>query len=122
LTKMPEAHKDFFRRLPWVVEHPNFIFVHCGLDPGEPLEGQIEQLRRRDATLFKPKWLHSDGLALVGHAQQTNKVVVAGHCILPEVRRIENKVLIDTGCGYGGMLTALLLPEFEIVQATRSEK
>lgn len=122
LTKMPEAHKDFFRRLPWVVEHPTFIFVHCGLDPAEPLEDQIEQLRRRDATLFKPKWLHSDSLGFVSHAHQTDKIVVAGHSIVSAVRAVENKVLIDTGCGYGGALTALLLPEFVVVQAKRSEK
>lgn len=121
LAKMPDAHKDFFRRMPWVVEHPDYLFVHCGFAPDEPLEAQIEQLRMKDANLWKPKWLHDDGLAFVGHARQTEKTIIAGHSIVPAVRTIDNKWLIDTGCGYGGALTALLLPEFEVVQARRSE-
>ncbi len=121
LEKMPEPHKDFFGRLAWVVEHPDYLFVHAGFDPDEPLEGQIEQLRQRDTNLFKPKWLYDDRLGFVGNAHQTGKVVVAGHSIVPAVRTIDNKWLIDTGAGYGGALTALLLPEFEVVRANRSK-
>lgn len=121
LDRMPDDHKDFFRKLPWVVEHPDYLFVHCGFDPDEPFDWQVEQLRQRDTNLWKPMWLHHDRLAFVGHAHQTDKTVIAGHSIVPAVRAVENKVLIDTGCGYGGALTALLLPEFEVVQSKRGE-
>ncbi|HLW74462.1 MAG TPA: hypothetical protein VKT74_05285, partial [Gammaproteobacteria bacterium] len=38
VAKMPQAHKDFFTNLPWTVEHPDFLFVHAGLDDREPVE------------------------------------------------------------------------------------
>lgn len=117
LAAMPEPHREFFRRLPWVANHPDYLFIHCGLDPFDPLDEQLRRLRERDATIYKPKWLHDDRLSHVGHGHQTGKLIVAGHAISPDVRVIGNsKVLIDTGCGYGGRLTALLLPEGRIVQ------
>jgi serine/threonine protein phosphatase 1 len=116
LAAMPERHKNFFRRLPWVVEHPDYLFVHCGLDPREPLDEQLRRLRERDTTIYKPKWLHDDRLSHAGHRHQTDRLIVAGHAIGPDVRVVGNKVLLDTGCGYGGYLSALLLPEGRLIQ------
>jgi len=45
--------------------------------------------------------------------------VISGHVILKDVCRIGNKVLIDTGAGYGGVLSALLLPEMRYFQTRR---
>ena len=46
----------------------------------------------------------------------SSRVDSTSRTTLPEVKTIGNKVLIDTGAGYGGVLTALLLPEFEVIQ------
>jgi len=119
LNKMPVEHKTFLAHLPWLVEHPDFLFVHCGFDPCEPLDGQTAALRKQDPNLFKPKWLYDDRLAFRDHSHQTSKLVISGHVIVNDVCRIGNKVLIDTGAGYGGDLTALLLPELRYFQTPR---
>lgn len=116
IEKMPAEHKDFLASLPWVVEHPDYLFVHCGFDPRQPIDEQVRHLRERDAAIFKPKWLHDDRLSFVDHRHQTAKTIIAGHAILSDVRRCGNKVLMDTGAGYGGVLSALLLPEIQIIQ------
>lgn len=43
-------------------------------------------------------------------------LVVYGHTPVPEVQRFPNAVCIDTGCVFGGKLTAYRYPEGEIVQ------
>jgi len=119
LEKVPAEHKAFLASLPWLVESPDFLFVHCGFDPCEPLDDQIAALRKRDPSIFKPKWLYDDRLAFRDHSHQTGKLVISGHVILKDVCRIGNKVLIDTGAGYGGVLSALLLPEMRYFQTRR---
>ena len=41
-SKIPGNHAKFLAQLPWVVEHPDFVFVHAGLDMNEPYAKQIE--------------------------------------------------------------------------------
>jgi len=114
--KMPAAHKDFLVNLPWVVEHrAGYVFVHAGLDAAEPAERQLEQLRARDAGIYRPKWLHDTGLAWAV-PPDTNKVIVSGHTILRRPVVSDRRILLDTGCGYGGPLTACLLPERRLIQ------
>lgn len=117
LAKMPDTHKQFLASLPWLVGHPGYLFVHCGFDPHETLEVQIEELKKRDPTIFKPKWLHKDALGYVGNSHQTDKTIITGHLNQRSVMAFDNRVMIDTGAGYGGKLTALLLPEMEYVQS-----
>jgi serine/threonine protein phosphatase 1 len=116
LKNMPPEHRQFLGDLPWVIEHPDYLFVHCGFDPDEPLDGQIEAMKKRDPTIYKPKWLHKDDLGFVGNSHQTDKIIVAGHLNQRNVMAFDNRVMIDTGAGYGGPLTALLLPEMEYLQ------
>lgn len=112
--KMPAAHKEFLKNLTWCVEHPRFCFVHCGLDPGEPYDSQITQLKKQDQTIFKPKWLHEDALAYQPVPKDMKKTLVTGHMILQNVSAAPQKILIDTGAGYGGLLSAVTLPECQI--------
>jgi len=116
LNNMPSDHRPSLADLPWLVEHPDYLFGHCGLDPYEPLEQQIEELRKRDPSVFKPKWLHKDALGSVGNSHQKDKTIITGHLNLRNVVAFDNQVMIDTGARYGGPLIALLLPEMEYLQ------
>ncbi|MDR2902980.1 MAG: polynucleotide kinase-phosphatase [Clostridiales bacterium] len=49
-------------------------------------------------------------------------LVVYGHTPAPEVQSLNNTVCIDTGCVFGGKLTAFRYPEKEIVQVDAREQ
>jgi len=115
LAKMPAGHKEFLAELPWCVEHPDYLFVHAGLDPHEPVQSQIEALRARDCSIFKPKWLYDERLAFCT-PMDTDQAIVSGHVILKQPVITDRRILLDTGAGYGGPLTAMLLPERAAIQ------
>jgi len=119
LAKMPQNHKDFLANLLWVVEHSDYVFVHAGLKPDEPYEEQIAKLRAKDTRQFKPPWLYDTALAWT-IPPDTDKVIVSGHTILRQPLVTDRRILLDTGCGYGGSLTACLLPERLLIQVPPS--
>ena len=82
----------------------NYIFVHAGLNPDMPLEdmSEIDFLWR----------VHEDEYSLF-----PEHIVVHGHFSVPEVCIRGNNVNVDTGCGKGGRLSAILLPECEILRS-----
>ena len=47
--------------------------------------------------------------------------VVYGHTPVPEAEWLNNTICIDTGCVFGGKLTALRYPERELVQVEARE-
>lgn len=93
----------FIDRWPLTVSGPGFMVVHAGFDPGEGLQWQsatrLTNIRRLD-----------DGRPWY-EAYRERELVVFGHWAKrrPVVR--PNAVGLDTGCVYGGSLTALILPE-----------
>lgn len=122
LNKMPSDHKKFLADLPWAVEHDDYLFVHAGFDPEESLDRQLEECRKRNPEIFKPKWLYSNRLGYVGNSHQTEKRIFTGHVNINEPAAFDNRVIIDTGAGYGGPLTAMLLPEMEYFQTEAPRK
>ncbi|MBW2454848.1 MAG: metallophosphoesterase [Deltaproteobacteria bacterium] len=86
--------------------------VHGGLLPGVPMEEQAERtllyLRTVDP-LGRPSDLRDGGLPW-GARYQGPPHVVFGHNADPEPQLHPWATGIDTGCVYGGCLTALVLP------------
>ncbi|WP_137681021.1 metallophosphoesterase family protein [Aurantiacibacter suaedae] len=75
----------------------DYVFVHAGIDPSEPLEAQA------DADL---RWIREPFLS---HDKPLGFVVVHGHTIADEVQVRPHRIGIDTGAYASGRLTALAL-------------
>jgi serine/threonine protein phosphatase 1 len=108
--KMPDSHKEFLKNLCWCVEHPYYLFVHSGLDPFEPYQQQINELDKRDCNLFRPKWLHKNEFARSVPPTDANRIIISGHRTSHTPLILENHISIDTGAGFGGPITAVILP------------
>jgi serine/threonine protein phosphatase 1 len=113
---MPAAHKQFFMNLPWCVHHPHNMIVHAGLLFDQPYEQQLEALRKRDFNQEFPPWLCRHELASTPVPTDCPKTVISGHVPLPNVFMTDNRILLDTSGGLGDTLSAVLIPEREIIQ------
>ncbi len=97
-----QADAEFLYRLPRYHETEDYIFVHAGLRPGVPLDQQSEE----DLLWIRDEFINN----------YRGKTVVFGHSPTPyidggqDVYRGKDKIGIDTGAAYGGLLTVLELP------------
>jgi hypothetical protein len=125
IASLQPADWEYLQALPHYLNlgppkpgEPDYLVVHAGLVPGVPLEKQRREhlLSLRSITdtgeptsrlLLHYPWAarwHGPGKVIFGH---------------DAVRGLQQWPLalgIDTGCVYGRLLTALILPEGEIVQ------
>jgi hypothetical protein len=93
------------------------LVVHAGLVPGVPLERQDPEHLMTMRTLL-PDGRASSGLdegVLWGTRWQGPEHVVFGHDAFTGLQQHAFATGLDTGCVYGGSLSALLLPERRIV-------
>lgn len=100
-------HMEWIAALPRLIDLRDFVIVHSGLRPGVSLEKQkvedLTQLRSLDAS--GTPWFEC----------YEGKTAVFGHWVFEAPVLRENAVGIDTGCVYGGSLSAVILPERRIV-------
>ena len=75
----------------------DYLFVHAGIDPRQPIEAQ----KPRDL-----RWIREPFLS---HSDPHGPVVVHGHTISDEPEDRGNRIGIDTGAFATGRLTALVL-------------
>ncbi len=120
LEALPQRHRDYLAQLPWSVEHPEYFFVHAGLDPNAPFAMQREILRARDFTLNRPQWLCSKSLPFEDPPQDCPHVVVSGHVRVPDVQVTRKRILTDTTGGQGGVMSCVLLPEMKVLRSDGS--
>ena len=107
----PQAHLDFLEGLaPWFIED-RFLLVHAGIRPGRPLAMQdAEDLL----------WIRED---FIRCAHDLPYTVVFGHTPRRQVLvDLPYKIGIDTGCVYGGRLTAIELGEGVAYQVALGER
>lgn len=100
---------QWIRTLPLYHEDEYFIFVHAGIDPYKPMKKQ-----NRNTLL----WVREP---FIYNARPYKKQVIFGHtptAHLSEewkpVRTYADNIDIDTGCVYGGALTAMILDDGEV--------
>lgn len=95
--KLPGSHLEFLTSCKVTHTEGNYCFVHAGIRPGVPLEQQVPQ----DLMWIRDEFIRSK--------QDHGVIVVHGHSITEEVEMQPNRIGIDTGAYYSGLLTALVL-------------
>jgi serine/threonine protein phosphatase 1 len=97
VAAMPADHLRFLADLPLFSELGDFFFCHAGIRPGVPLSEQDphDLLWIRETFLNDPR-LHP-------------KIIVHGHTPVAEPELMANRVDVDTGAYYSGLLTALVI-------------
>jgi serine/threonine protein phosphatase 1 len=107
--KLPPHHEDFFRDLKlWYLEG-EYLFVHAGLSR--------EALRLSDPEYAVTREQPRDLLwqrATADLPHSLGVTIVYGHTPMPDMQvrwNIPYSIGIDTGCVYGGGLTAVRLPD-----------
>ena len=99
---------QWIRTLPLYHEDEHSIFVHAGIDPYKPMEKQKRNtlLWVREPFIYNTKVYHKQ--VIFGHTPTAN---------LNEewkpVRTYAYNIDIDTGCVFGGALTALIIDDGE---------
>ncbi len=124
---IPREHRDFLSSLPWLVEAPGHLFLHCGLshELGVSTQEQVQALHRRqwDRLILEPRagtdtdllwqdeypvWIGADRRLSESPLPYPGRVQVTGHIqvAMPDVN--QSRIRLDTSGG-SGSLTACLL-------------
>ena len=103
-----EEHWEFLKRLPLYYETDGHFFAHANYAPNQPWSQQSSQVLLWLDLADLPGRHYSGKTAIVGHTpQKDGKVLDLGYL-----------KCIDTGCGHGGLLTALDVDSGRIWQVT----
>lgn len=96
-----EEHMNFFSELLPFYEWGDYFFVHAGV-PAIRLN-KIHPLEHEHCLL----WSRDEFLSLKDY--QWEKIIVHGHTPVEDVQILKNRINLDTGCVYDGMLSAINL-------------
>lgn len=108
---------EWMANLPLYHEDDNFIYVHAGIDFDLPMEEQDKD------TLL---WVRN---TFIYDVKEYPKKVIFGHTPTMNLNQswkpmytFTNNIDIDTGCVYGGMLTALIIEGGKVKEFYQVEK
>lgn len=106
ISKIPGGHIDFLSNLRRFYDTDSHFFIHANYAPNWPLEQHDSNTALWLPLVEIPGPHYSGKIAVVGHTPQSNgEILDCGHLIC-----------IDTGCGFGGFLTALDVTDGQIWQ------
>ncbi len=99
VAAVPAEHRTFLADRPLWHRRGPALFVHAGIRPGVPLEAQDET----DLVWIREPFLSDP--------RDHGFLVVHGHTVVEAPEHRGNRVAIDTGAGYGGPVTAIVLED-----------
>jgi hypothetical protein len=126
--KLRPADWRLLEAMPLTFEEPELetVFVHGGFLPGTPWRKQPAEVVTRIQVVDKDgrpaKRADAPGAPLWADLWEGPPFVVYGHTPRPETYKRKWSAGIDTACAMGGSLTALVLPERQIVQVKARKK
>ena len=113
LKRNYQKYMRFISHWPFYVNSVQFLVVHAGLRPGIPLHRQSQEDLTELRTIPKDKenrpWYDF---------YQSKKIAVFGHWPRRSSLLLKNVAGIDTGCVYGGKLSAFVFPEKKVVSVS----
>lgn len=117
LGKDLETWLEFIESWPLYIEEKDFILVHGGLIPGEDPKNSDPEILTNIRT-----W-DGQGVDLKNpenppwhQLYKGHKLVIYGHWAKQGLFETPRSIGLDSGCVYGGSLSALVLPQKVIVQ------
>jgi hypothetical protein len=112
LKKDKERYVPFLNSLPFTIDLGTHLVVHAGLRPGLEFHSQTTE----DMTELRS--LGEDRASRKGtpwyDVYDGEKIVLFGHWPSQEPRRGKKAIGLDTGCVYGGQLTAYIVETGEL--------
>jgi serine/threonine protein phosphatase 1 len=89
-------HRTWASGLKWYYQFEHYVFVHAGVHPDLKVEENLhfDLVWERDYNFFNDDYTH-------GYQ------VTHGHTPMKDIHIAKNKINIDTGCVFGGKLTAV---------------
>ncbi len=129
-NELRAEHYAYFAKLPTFIRLPeaNAVVVHAGVMPNVAIESQ-DTYHLLHAQCIHPPQKKSfwPSKAPATHTFWTNhwrgpERVIFGHTVLDKPLVTEHAVGIDTGCVFGGPLTAVVLPEWKIVSVPSKQR
>jgi diadenosine tetraphosphatase ApaH/serine/threonine PP2A family protein phosphatase len=125
LDTLSDSDWSFLQSLPLYLRIPehNVLVVHGGVVPGVPLAKQKPELLlnlRSITSKGKPSKKMEEGVPWASLWQGPERIIF-GHDALRGLQQHPHAIGLDSGCVYGGRLTAYVLPEarFYSVKAKR---
>ncbi|PXF39835.1 Bis(5'-nucleosyl)-tetraphosphatase PrpE [asymmetrical] [Gracilariopsis chorda] len=118
-AKLSTADVRFLGDAPWFIEAADMkhLFVHAGFIPRVKLTQQNPRLMMNMRSVLKDGTVTAKSVVGYEWAKlwQGPHTVVFGHDACRGLQHFQYARGIDTGCVYGGRLTALLLPENRLI-------
>ena len=106
LLESVQKHKTWLLSLPPIIEREDFILVHGGLHPDYGSDTPVEIATMIRVVDSRP-WYES---------YTGKKLIIYGHWAVDGLRIRPNTIGLDTGCCFGGHLTAYCLETREVWQ------
>ncbi|HYW72996.1 MAG TPA: metallophosphoesterase, partial [Pyrinomonadaceae bacterium] len=115
-----EKYAEFLRALPFTIDLGSHLVVHAGLRPGVALDKQMAADMTEIRTMgADPPQRRGVPWYAVYRGPQT---ILFGHWPARAPRRGEKAIGLDTGCVYGGRLTAYIIETGQFVSVPARAK